>query len=256
MISSFVSLIVGLASITLLAFALLQWLHIPVGSSMDWLVASGIFFWLLVIVTVPWNIYFSAKKVLAEADVSKDKGIPVDQKKLSYVKVLQQRSLFIAIGLHLISAIALYALARSGFGTIGYVGSVTALLLTILRPSVSAYEYLSSRLAMIRQEIIYPREDIVELRNRFINLEDAVRRVEEQLNPESPYSWVSKQQQYWEETRKDLSRLSAIQEEMRATNQQDHERLSREAKQSIAQLTVDGEVVDHVREIIRFFKSA
>jgi hypothetical protein len=32
--------------------------------------------------------------------------------------------------------------------------------------------------------------------------------------------------------------------------------LSREARQAIAQLTTDGQFLDHVREIIRFFKTA
>jgi mannose-1-phosphate guanylyltransferase len=109
---------------------------------------------------------------------------------------------------------------------------------------------------MIRQEFTYPREDIWELRGRFNILEETVKRIEEQLDPEEPYSWVATQQRYQEETRKELARINASFEELRATNEAQHERLSREARQAIAQLTTDGQFLDHVREIIRFFKTA
>jgi hypothetical protein len=47
----------------------------------------------------------------------------------------------------------------------------------------------------------------------------------------------------------------AMIEELRATNQIEHEGLGREARNAIAQLSVDGQFLEHVREIIRFFKS-
>jgi hypothetical protein len=109
---------------------------------------------------------------------------------------------------------------------------------------------------MIRQEWKYPREDVVELRSRFDTLEATVQRLEEQLNPEQPYSLAANQQTYLEETRKELARISANLEAERATNQTEHERLAREARGAIAQLSTDGQFLDHVREIIRFFKTA
>ena len=72
----------------LLAFGILQWLHIPAGSFLDWVIAVAIFEWLLVIVTVPWNIHFEAKAVLDEAAVSAQKGIKVDEKQVEYAKVV------------------------------------------------------------------------------------------------------------------------------------------------------------------------
>ncbi|GAB1539061.1 hypothetical protein NUACC21_17260 [Scytonema sp. NUACC21] len=255
-LSFFISSSFGVLVLVLLAFSVLQWFHVPTGNFLDWIIGGASFWWLLVIVTVPWNVHFQAKEVLAEGAQSTEKGIPVDEKKLEYVKVLAKRSLWIAIALHLLSAIGLYTLAVSGISAVGYIGSGAALLLTGLRPAVSAYEYLYARLAMIRQEWTYPREDIVELRSRFSSLEDTVKRLEEQLNPEQPYSLASNQQVYIEETRKELARISSNIEELRATNQTEHERLSREARQAIAQLSTDGQFLDHVREIIRFFKSA
>jgi hypothetical protein len=252
----FVGSTVGIITLLLAVFGLLQWFHIPAGNFLDWIIGGASFWWLLIIVTVPWNIHFQAKQVLAEGEQSKQKGIPVDEKQQKYVKVLAKRSLITAIALHIVSALGLYILAATGISAVGYISSGAALLLTVLRPSISAYEYLYARLLMIRQEWQYPREDINELRNRFYTLEETVKRLEEQLNPEFPYSIVATQQTYVDESRKELARLAANVEKLRATNETEHERLSSEARQAISQLSTDGQFLDHVREIIRFFKTA
>ncbi|MEH2407212.1 MAG: hypothetical protein V7K18_16185 [Nostoc sp.] len=255
-INFFISSIAGIVVVVLTAFGLLQWLHIPAGNFLDWVIGGASFWWLLVIVTVPWNVHFQAKEVLAEAAQSKEKGIPVDEKQVKYVTVLAKRSLWVAIALHLFSAVGLYTLAATGISTVGYISSGAALLLTILRPAIRAYEYLYARLAMIRQEWKYPREDIFELRDRFSILEQKIQSLEEQLNPEQSYSLPATQQRFAEETRRDLARIAANLEELRATNQTEHERLGREARNAIAQLSTDGQFLDHVREILRFFKTA
>ncbi|HEY9794502.1 MAG TPA: hypothetical protein V6D30_02585 [Leptolyngbyaceae cyanobacterium] len=256
MVFSFISFSLGLVVLVLASFGVLQWLHIPAGSLIDWVIGAASFWWLLVIVTVPWNVHFQAKEVLAEAAVSVEKGTEVDEKQLKYVGNLANRSFWVAIALHVFSAVGLYTLAATGISAVGYISSGAALLLTALRPAVRTYEYLAARLAMIRQEFTYPREDIWELRNRFSTLEETVKRLEEQLDPEEPYSWIATQQRFQVETRQELARIAASVEELRATNEVQHERLSREARQAIAQLTTDGQFLDHVREIIRFFKTA
>jgi hypothetical protein len=240
----------------LLVFAILQWLHIPAGSFIDWVIAIAIFEWLLLIVTVPWNIHFEAKEVLAQAAESTEKGIVLDGKQVKYVTVLASRSLWVAIGLHLLSAIALYALAATGISAVGYLSSGAALLLTILRPAIRAYKYLAARLTMIRRQFLYPREDIVELRNRFANVESTLQNLEARFNSNDPNSWVAVQERQQEATRRDLTRLAASLENLRSTNQAEHTKLERDAESAIAQLTDDGQFLNHVREIIRFFKEA
>ena len=254
--SKFVGWLFTLIVLFLAGFGVTQWLHLPFGNFVDWVIGASIFIWLIIIVTVPWNVYFQAKAVLDQAIISKEKGINVDEKQLPYVRSLASRSLGLALGLHLISAIALYVLASSGVGTVGYVGAIAALLLTILRPAISAYDYISQRLRLISQQIDYPREDVMELRQRFANLEESVRQLQEQLSPENAYSWVSKYEQFADGTRKDLSKLGANIEDLRATNDREHERLMRESRQAIAQLSSDSQFLEQVREIIRFFKSA
>ncbi len=256
MMFNFIGLSAILGILTLLMFGLLQWLHVSAGHLLDWIIGVGSFWWLLVVVTVPWNVHFDARQVLADAAQSVDKGITIDSKQVAYAKVIASRSLFVAIILHIVSAIGLYTLAATGISAVGYISSGAALLLTILRPTVRLYEYLATRLAAIRQEFQYPRQDIYELRDRFGNLEMNVKRIEEKLDPEEPYSWVATQQRYWEETRKDVARLTASLEQLQAQNEAEHQRLRREAENAIAQLSTDGQFLDHVREIIRFFKTA
>jgi hypothetical protein len=76
------------------------------------------------------------------------------------------------------------------------------------------------------------------------------------LNQTNPQSWAAQHQLYAEETRKESERIRILLEELRMTNQIEHERLSRETEHAVAQLTTDGQFLEHVREIIRFFKSA
>ncbi|MBD2138988.1 hypothetical protein H6F32_15735 [Anabaena sp. FACHB-1237] len=255
-INFFISSILGIVLVVLLAFGILQWFHVPAGNVLDWVIGGASFWWLLVIVTVPWNVHFKAKEVLAEAAQSQENNIAVDEKQVKYVQVLAKRSLWVAISLHIFSAIGLYILAYTGISAVGYISSGAALLLTLLRPAISAYEYLYSRLRMIQQNFTYPREDILELRNRFLEIEQKVKYLEDQLNLEQAYSLAANHQRFSEETRRELSRIVANLEELRATNQGEHEKLSREARNAISQLSTDGQFLDHVREIIRFFKSA
>ncbi|MEQ8962653.1 MAG: hypothetical protein RLP02_32875, partial [Coleofasciculus sp. C2-GNP5-27] len=137
-----------------------------------------------------------------------------------------------------------------------YVSSGAALLLTALRPAIRLYEYLAARLAMIRREFKYPREDVYQLRDRVSNLEQDIRQIQPQLDPENEQSWVAMQNRNWEESRKDIARLRASFDQLEAQNEAEHRRLAREAQQAIAQLTTDSQFLDHVREIIRFFKTA
>ena len=242
--------------LVLIAGSIRQFLHISPGNLIDWLIGIASFWWLLVIVTIPWNIYFDASEAIVEAKASKEKGLEVKQQQLNYVQKVARWSLFGAISLHLISAFALYLLAAIGISNVGYVSSGLTLLLTILRPVIRGYEYLTSRLSSIKTEIKYPREDAIELRNKVKTLEKAIKKVETKLDTKNPDSLVSRQQQESQENRNQLARLKALLEELQAKNTVEHEQLSREAKNAIAQLNEDSQFLSHVREIIRFVKIA
>ena len=248
------SLIAGI--LTLAFYGILQWLHLDAGSLTDWLIGIASFWWLIVIVTIPWNVYFEAREVLAETKISQEKGITFDEQKRSYLQKVSFWSLTIAIILHILSTAGLYALAVTGISVVGYVSSGAALLLTFLRPAIRAYQYLAARLAMIRQEIKYPREDVMELRQRFKFLEENVANIERKINPQDNNSLVARLQEDNQQARQDLAKLKAQLEQLQAKNELAHEELSREASQAISQLTEDSQFLGNVREIIRFIKKS
>lgn len=246
----------GLVVTLLVAFAVLNWLGIPVGNFLDWVIGGASFWWLVVIVTVPWNIYFRSKEVMADAQKSQQKGISVAETQLSYVQMLAKRALWVALGLHVVSAATLYLLAAFGVSAIGYIGSIAALLLTLLRPAIRTYEYIASRLFAIQREFTHPRQDIVELRDRVNQMQKQVEGLQQQLNTKNPNSWAATQQRQLQATRNDLTNLGSALETLRTRNQSEHERLSQDAQNAIAQLSEDSRFLGNVREIIRFIKES
>ena len=256
MLDRYIGVSISLGILGLIAGVIGQWLHISTGSLIDWLIGIASFWWLLVIVTIPWNIYFDAREAIAEAKVSQQQGLEFDQQKLNYVQKIARWSIVGAIALHGISAITLYLLAATGISNVGYVSSVLTLLLTILRPAIRGYQYLSTILSNFKKEIKYPREDALELRNRVKTLEASLQQLKAKLDTKNPDSLISKQQQESQENRKQLARLKALLEELQAKNTVEHERLSRDARNAIAQLSEDSQFLGHVREIIRFVKTA
>jgi len=246
----------GLSFLFIIAFFVLQWLNIPAGSFIDWLIGLASFWWLLAIVTIPWNVYFDAQEVIAEAHISRQKNISFDDRQLKYAHRVAYWSIIVAIALHLFSALGLYWLAVSGISAVGYLASGATLLLTVLRPAVRGYQYLAQRLRAIRQQITYPREDILELRGRFLIMENELKSFAAQFNPDNETSFVVKQEQQWQELRRNYNQLRANLEHFQAVNEQEHERITKEGKKAIAQLTEDSQFLEQVREIIRFFKKA
>jgi hypothetical protein len=255
-LGSFVAGAVGLSLGVLLVFGLLRWLGMPTGQLLDWVIGVVSAWWLLVVVTIPWNIYFGARQVLVEVAESRRRGIQVEAEHIAYATRWARWAWIAAVGLHLASAAGLYGLSAAGISPIGYLGSAAALLLTGLRPAIAGYRYVSARLHAIGETVRYPRADVVSLRS---DLQDALGRlkvVEQTLDPEAVGSLAMRHGVALEDLRQRCERLRLAHDELQATNSAEHARLAREAAQAVAQITVDGQVLDHVRELIRFFKSA
>ncbi|MEI7643656.1 MAG: hypothetical protein WCJ55_05025 [Chloroflexales bacterium] len=253
---SFIGGAFGLSLGCLLVFGLLRWMGMPAGQLMDWIIGLATFWWLLVVVTIPWNIHFGARHVLVEAAESRGRGMAVDVAHVAYARRWVRWSLLGAIILHLASAGGLYGLAVSGVSAIGYLGSVAALLLTGLRPAVAGYAYVSERLRVIGEAVRYPREDVMTLRADLRAALDRLKAVERALDLEDASSLAAQHAAALGELRQGQDRLRLAQSELRETNAAEHARLAREAEQAVARISADGQVIDHVRELVRFFKSA
>lgn len=248
-VSKVLGLVVILAAITLVVYAILHWFATPPGTFVDWLIGIGAVLWLVVIVTVPWNLHFEAKTVLQEARRSRERDIEVNDKELHYARLVERRSLWLAIGLHLVSALGLYAFSYFEVSIVGYFGAGATLLFTFLRPAIRAYEYISARLARLRHEVSYPREDV-------LSLQQQVETLSVQLG-ELQHSYEESSLQQQQQLTTQGTTLTTLQEQLenlKTENEQAHERLAAETHHAVAQLTEDGQFINHILEIIRFIK--
>ena len=250
------SLLVALILLILAGLGMVNWVGIPTGSLVDWVIDIAIFGWLIAITTVPWNIHFQAREVLAETTLSLERGIQIDPEQRRYADLVGRRSLWVALALHGLSAVGLFVLAQWQISAIGYFGSITALLLTVLRPSIRAYQFLAKRLSMIQRQCNYPREDVLELRSQVATQEKLIESLTHRLNLDDPTSWISDQQRQWAAVRQDLNRLMTALETLKVTNQVEHGQLARDAEDAIAQLSEDGQFLSQVRDLIHFVKMA
>ncbi len=249
----------SLASITLLVlvtFAGLKLLNIEAGRLVDWVIGVAICWWLVGVVVIPWNTHFAAREVLEEARISREKGIPVREESVRYAGRLSKRFFWLAIFLHLATALGLYLLAYYEVTVLGYLAAVAALGLTFLRPLQRAYEHLSYKLRSMSEQIRYPREDVAELRNRVTQLETEVKQLQHAMDAAGPDTWahgqeaaIARLQGQWERTDGQLEALTQL-------NRKEHETLARQSAAEIAKLSEDAQFLNQVRELIRFFKSA
>lgn len=229
----------------------LQWPPMTVTPSLDAVIGFFTLLWLYFVVTVPWNIVFQAKQLLYEVQVSQQRGIRTDPEAVAYARRWARLALWVALGLHVLTAAVLSVAAYSGVGLIGWLGAGAAILLTLLRPGLRAYTHVRDRLSRLTREVEIPREDAVELRRRLQELEQQL---------------VSLTQRHADTTQHTEGRLHRLETELtEASDKHDtlaeHVRLElvrveRDAQNTVAQVLGDAAVVGHVRELVRFFKTA
>ncbi|WP_299490828.1 hypothetical protein [Acaryochloris sp. IP29b_bin.137] len=249
-------LLAFLALIVLASYGVVSWADIATIQFVDWIMGLAIFGWLVTITTVPWNVHFQAREVVAEINLSLEKGIQVDSEQRQYAVMVGRRSLWVALALHGTSAAGLFGLAWWHISAIGYFGSLAALLLTVLRPSIRAYYFLAKRLSMIQRQCKYPREDMLELRGRVAMQEKLTESLIQRLNLEDPTSWISGQQRQWASVRQDLNRVMTALETLTVNNQVEHDQIVKDAENAISQLSEDAQFLNQVRELLRFVKAA
>jgi len=252
--------------LVLILFGVYSLVGVPVGTFMDWLISILGLMWLFLIVTVPWNAHFHAREILDEAEISKRKNILVIESSLDFARRVAKRSLWVAVGLHLVSAVGLYILAVSNVSVVGYVGSILAVLLALLRPSVRMYEYLQTRLASIREEFRYPRQDINELLDDIQNIKTSLGSLETLLSTDPDQdSWRKEIDGFVIETKEILEEQKAvISENLKQTEESLNETrqilqseitsVQTEHRSDMQRIAVDSQILDSVRILAQFVK--
>jgi ABC-type multidrug transport system fused ATPase/permease subunit len=252
----FVAMLFFLAIGALILFFGLSWLHVPVGSLIDWLIGVAIVWWLGVVTTLPWNAHFAALRVVEEAQASRDEGIVVNEEHVAFAWRMATRFRTLAIGLHLLTAAVLFVLAYFQVIAVGYLAAVAALALTFARPAARAYEHLAERLRLMQHQVRYPREDVMELRNRVQELESQLKTINTSLDASETDSWAHTLAHSQAAVQRRLDRLDSLLEELTRANAREHEALARQTAQEIAKLSEDARFLNQVRELIRFVKDA
>lgn len=208
---------------------------IAAGHSLDWIMGGLCLLWLVIILKVPWDLYFQAQGVTFEMQRSRERGVEVVAGREDYIKKLGKRLGLLAIGAHLASAALIAAITYFTGGAIGYYFAAFYLISTLFRPAAAAYAYLSYKLTTIAEETRYPREDVVEIRSRLSSVEQSIRdfttrleAIDERLSDE-------------ESTRQD---------ETRELRDNVHD-LGREFESTISRLTDNQEIIKGLQAFVR-----
>lgn len=240
---------VVLTLLVVVALVTLNLLDIPAGDLVDWVVGIVSVWWLLLVTTVPWNVHFAARAAVREAAVSSERGIKVDAAKQARIAAVGRQALGVALALHVLTAGGLYMVAAAGWSPVGYAGAALAAALTFVRPGARACAYLAEQVRTFRKEVTHPREDVVELRRRVDTLEAT-------LDLKADTSWASTTQERVQTLVDDLAELVSDVTRLRVGNREEHARLEQEYRAALATVTEDRRFVEHLREIVRFVRTA
>nr|CAA9235119.1 hypothetical protein AVDCRST_MAG63-1150 [uncultured Armatimonadetes bacterium] len=161
----FILAVVGLA-VWLLGLGDVVRSSLAAGHLLDWVMGGLCLVWLLVILKAPWDLYFQAQAVAFEQERSRERNVALTPGRESYIRVLRKRLGWLAVGAHLLSAALVAGVAYWTGGVVGYYFAVFYLVSTVFRPAVAGYVYMAGKLRALGEEARYPREDVVEIREK------------------------------------------------------------------------------------------
>ncbi|GAA0395150.1 hypothetical protein Acor_64860 [Acrocarpospora corrugata] len=170
-----------------LAFTIVAaWLILYADVSPETLLSVGLgaisLIWLIILLTVPWNLYFSARRVVHETHLSRERGIEVPQAREDEAREIARRMLRFAIAGHLISAAVIAVITFYSGAQVGYYFAGFYLLATFFRPAGSYMSHLRERVTNLMEELHYPRQDVATLRTQVAELTDARTRLDQTVN--------------------------------------------------------------------------
>ncbi|MFF6961292.1 hypothetical protein [Streptomyces sp. NPDC008317] len=134
--------------------------------------------WLLLLLTVPWNLYFRAHAVLAEIRTSREKGLSVSPERDTEAGRIARLMLRVALAGHLVTAALAVAVAAATGRAAGYWLAGFFLLSTVFRPAGAWFAALRRRLGTLLKDVTYPRDDVLALRATVTRVESGAKVLE------------------------------------------------------------------------------
>jgi hypothetical protein len=122
--------------------------------------------WLVGLVTVPWNLYFAARRAAAAMVISRERGISVRADDDAEAGRIARRMLWFALGAHLATALAAAAISFFAGGTTGYYVAGLFLISTAFRPAAAYLGHVRERIGALTRQSTHPRDDVAALRGR------------------------------------------------------------------------------------------
>lgn len=201
--------------------------------------------WLLVVLSLPWDLHFRARTVLQELDRSLARELKPDVSRPELVSLVR-RTLLVAVGLHVGSALAVAAAwAWTGQRTFLAFGAVF-LATTALRPVSAWYGQVQERLRRSLGEVKVPRDDAIALKAQLAHLTQRTDQLERELAAQH-----DKAEERHKALLQDGQRLA--QEAQRLDRRLDA--IGRRFEETVEHLTDNKELLAGVRAFLRLVKS-
>ena len=204
--------------------------------------------WLVLLLTVPWNLYFQARDLAEEIRAAKDRGLdlPPPAGAREEAGRIAARMRLAAIGAHLLSAVLIAAITYFSGAETGYYFAAFYLASTALRPAAAWFAHLRRRLDAMRREARFPRDDVLALKERVTFLEmqaENLRATAEQLHAADLAA---------EQRLADLSVESA-----RRAGELDRrlDKLGRHFEDTVGRLTDNQEVIAGIKAFLRLLRT-
>ena len=118
------------------------------------------------LVALPWNLYFAARRVVAETSLSRERGIAVPPGHDAEATRIARRMLWFALGAHVGTAAVAAVIAGISGAAVGYYFSGFFLLSTAIRPAAAYLAHVRERIGALARESTHPRDDVASLKRR------------------------------------------------------------------------------------------
>jgi hypothetical protein len=214
-----------------------------------------------VLVTVPWNLYFAARRAAQEMAVSRDRGIAVRSAYDAEARRISDRMLRFALGGHVGTAIAATVIAYISGNKTGYYVAGIFLLATTFRPASAYFFHVRERIKVFTRESAHPRDDVITLRAQMDEVSALARQTSSDLH-RTQATLADTIEHARNLLGADLDRLRETQEADRAQARSRHDDLKRQIDQMVRRIeaTLDG-ISDHqellagLRALVRMVRS-
>ena len=160
----------GLAFLGGLIALVAHFVHVPGRTMLTVALGAASLYWLLIITTVPWNLYFKARRVRHEIAVSRERGITVPDGREAEVQRWERRLLKLALAGHVVTSAVVAGITYASGHMLGYYFAAFYLLSCAFRPAAAYLAYVKARIANLLRETTHPRDDVLELTTRLETL--------------------------------------------------------------------------------------